>query len=152
MSTPHATQPTNGGLETVTTIARVAVLKNGQALLTRDSKRLPETVAADGRHVREAAVELAKSITKTDVDSEDLMHVFSSPHQSGYHICMYVLDCGSDDIDASLYEWCLVEALEGTCEDGVDALFGQCWMAGGGNTVKEFRTAIRSSLRVRNTQ
>jgi hypothetical protein len=134
------------------TTARLAILRDGKVLLSKDTRRLPEASMSDGLLVRESAMKLAERLAGTAVESGDIMHVFSSPHQAGYHICMYVIDCNSDYVESSEYEWCPVEHLADVCADEVDALFGKCWLAGGGHTVSAFRGTIRSSLRVHNAQ
>jgi hypothetical protein len=152
MSAPQATRDANGPMSDMVTTARLAVLRDGEVLLDRETKRLPEVVAEDGALVRQTAIALAKRLAGDAVDTACLMHVFSSSHQTGYHVCMYVIDCTSSEAGGDQYEWCGVEALEDTCTDDNDALFGKCWIAGGGRTVKEFRSSISSSLRVRHAQ
>jgi hypothetical protein len=150
---PHNTiRESSGAAADVVTIARLAVLNGGKVLLSSDTSRLPETTATDNLVVRESAMELAKMLAGDAVDGTELMHVFSSPHQAGYHICMYVIDCSSDEVEVQGYEWCQVDKLAEVCPDSIDALFGRCWIAGGGRTVKDFRATIRSSLRVRNAE
>lgn len=152
MTAPQSTRDTSETTSGMVTTARLAVLRDGAVLLDRETKRLPEAVAEDGVLVREAAIALAERLAGDDVDTANLMHVFSSSHQTGYHICMYVIDCTSSGAGGAQYEWCPVEALRETCSDSNDALFGECWIAGGGHTVKEFRSSISSSLRVRHAQ
>ena len=152
MSLPQAGKDDHMPPTNTVTIARLAVLRDGKVLLSKNTRRLPEATMSDGLLVRESAMNLAGRLAGTAVESTELMHVFSSPHQAGYHICMYVIDCNSDGVESSEYEWCPVEHLADVCADEVDALFGKCWLAAGSATVSAFRGTIRSSLRVHNTQ
>lgn len=123
----------------------VAVISNGLVLVTtQDAKPclFEAPSSADGT-TTESVRAFTQTLTGQDVQTRDVLHLFTVPQQDGSVTALYVADAGADAVVTSTSGYWIAFD-ESRLLGDIAELFHDVWKVTGATSVSEWRTRIFS--------